>query len=83
MLRAEWEQKMPPMRLDEAKAALIAKAHLKGTAKIASATSTIQRVLQCGYNRAAAIMDELVREGFISEADGRGERTIIRNRTEK
>jgi DNA segregation ATPase FtsK/SpoIIIE-like protein len=37
-------------------------------------TSYVQRKLQCGYNRACNILEELERAGWISEPDGTGTR---------
>lgn len=37
----------------------------------------IQRRLQLGYNRAAALMERLEREGFVTPADASGLRTLL------
>lgn len=46
--------------------------------RITGTTSYVQRKLQCGYNRAAAILDVLVERGVISEPDREGARHILR-----
>lgn len=46
--------------------------HQKG--KLTGCTSYVQRKMQIGYNRAAAIMEELEKRKFISEPDKNGER---------
>ena len=43
-----------------------------------ASTSSIQRVLRIGYNRAARIMDELERRGCIGPANGAAPRDILR-----
>jgi S-DNA-T family DNA segregation ATPase FtsK/SpoIIIE len=42
-----------------------------------ASTSTIQRKLRLGYNRAARIMDLLEEQGFIGPANGTGPREIL------
>ena len=43
-----------------------------------ASTSSIQRVLRIGYNRAARLMDELERRGCIGPANGAAPREILR-----
>ncbi len=43
-----------------------------------ASTSSIQRVLRIGYNRAARVMDELERRGCIGPANGAAPRDILR-----
>ena len=43
-----------------------------------ASTSSIQRVLRLGYNRAARLMDELERRGCIGPANGAAPREILR-----
>lgn len=43
-----------------------------------ASTSSIQRVLRIGYNRAARVMDELERRGCIGPANGAAPREILR-----
>jgi DNA segregation ATPase FtsK/SpoIIIE-like protein len=63
-------------QIKKARAALKEKA--KGPAnKMTGCTSYIQRSLQCGYNRAALIIDYLVSDKFISEPDDTGARHLI------
>lgn len=40
-------------------------------------TSKLQRRFQCDYNRAAAIMDKLERDGFLTAPDNQGNRRIL------
>ena len=42
-------------------------------------TSFIQRHLQIGYNRAARIVEEMERQGVISQANSAGKRQILVN----
>ncbi|MBO7223624.1 MAG: hypothetical protein J6V70_05780, partial [Kiritimatiellae bacterium] len=43
-----------------------------------ASTSSIQRTLRIGFNRAARIMDELEARGCIGPANGSGPREILR-----
>lgn len=45
---------------------------------ISFATVHVQRALQCGYNRAAAIMDILEQRGIISAAGATGLRMLLK-----
>ena len=45
--------------------------------RLEKATSRVQRRLQCGYNHAALIMDQLERRKFISEPDINGHRKLL------
>lgn len=47
--------------------------------RITGTTSYVQRKLQCGYNRAASILDVLVERGVISEPDREGARHILKS----
>ena len=40
--------------------------------------SSIQRFLQCGYNRAAEIMDFLEQQGIVSEIDANNRRQLLK-----
>lgn len=59
-----------------AKNALREKAFLQGDLSIGGCTSFVQRKLQCGYNRAATILDMLVQQKVISEPDATGRRHL-------
>ena len=41
-------------------------------------TSFIQRYLQIGYNRAARIVEQMEEDGYISEANNAGKRTVLK-----
>lgn len=41
-------------------------------------TSYLQRQMQCGYNFAANLLDDLVKEKFITESDAEGNRRLIK-----
>lgn len=58
-----------------AKAALIEKAKIQGD-HMSSCTSYISRTLGVGYNRSARIMEALVAEQFITDADETGKRAL-------
>jgi DNA segregation ATPase FtsK/SpoIIIE-like protein len=40
-------------------------------------TSYVQRKLQCGYNRAALLLDQMVESGWITEPDNVGARRLL------
>lgn len=61
----------------EAKTALAELANRKGPDKLYGCTSYVSRKLNCGYNTAAAIMEDLQRDGFITDADDHGCRRLI------
>lgn len=44
---------------------------------VSGCTSYVQRRLQCGYNRAACILDELVRRGVVTEPSEHGARRVL------
>lgn len=58
--------------LTQARECLLDLVHRKG--KLTGCTSYVQRRMQIGYNRAAAILETLVDQKFITEADAKGER---------
>lgn len=64
-------------QIEPAKDALRKKVPRVETGKLSGCTSYVQRTLQCGYNRAASIMDFLVEQHFITEPDHRGERSLV------
>lgn len=41
-------------------------------------TSYVQRHLQCGYNRAARILERMVIDGICTEPDAVGKRAVLR-----
>ena len=43
-----------------------------------ASTSFIQRYLQIGYNRAARIIEQMEKEGIISEANHVGKRSVLK-----
>ena len=45
---------------------------------IPSCTSLVQRKLQCGYNRAACLMEEMEKRFWITAPNNHGDRKIIR-----
>ena len=49
-----------------------------GRPLMSGCTSALQRHLQCGYNRAAAIMTQLELDKFITAGDDRGNRRLMR-----
>lgn len=63
---------------DDADAELLRKALATIVETRRASTSSIQRVLRIGYNRAARIMDELEHRGCIGPANGSGPRDILR-----
>ncbi len=63
---------------DDADAELLVKALECVVATRRASTSSIQRVLRIGYNRAARVMDELERRGCIGPANGAAPRDILR-----
>lgn len=65
-------------QLPQALAALREKSFNEGQFELTGCTSYIQRKLQCGYNRAATILDLLVEQKQITEPDDRGARTLAR-----
>lgn len=46
--------------------------------ELTGCTSYVQRKLQCGFNKAAKLLDEMEREGWISEPDNTGARRWLR-----
>lgn len=54
-----------------------AKFYLQQKGEMSGCTSFIQRKLQCGYNRAADILEALEKEGFITEPDNVGRRVLV------
>lgn len=54
-----------------------AKFYLRQKSEMSGCTSYVQRKLQCGYNRAALILETLEQQGFITEADGNGQRRLV------
>jgi len=44
-----------------------------------ASTSFIQRHLKIGYNRAASIIEQMEKEGLISEANHVGKREVLKN----
>ena len=44
-----------------------------------ASTSFVQRHLQIGYNRAARIIEQMEKEGLISEGDHIGRRQVLKN----
>jgi DNA segregation ATPase FtsK/SpoIIIE-like protein len=54
-----------------------AKFFLRAKGELSGCTSYIQRKLECGYNRAAQILDALEKEGFITAPDERGQRRLV------
>lgn len=48
-----------------------------GSVRVGGCTSYIQRKLGIGYNRAAAILDQLVRDGFCTEPEPDGRRELL------
>src|SRR5205085_3858219 len=42
-----------------------------------ASTSVLQRRLRIGYGRAAALLDQMEREGLIGNADGAGSRSVL------
>ena len=62
--------------LEEAKKFLRDKARQQGD-HMRGCTSYVSRMLSCGYNRAARILEELVEQQFITDADERGERRLL------
>jgi DNA segregation ATPase FtsK/SpoIIIE-like protein len=53
-----------------------AKFYLTQKGELSGCTSYIQRKLECGFNRAAAILEALEHQGFISEPDDKGRRRL-------
>lgn len=49
--------------------------HVKETQKCS--TANIQRVFKIGFNRAARFVEKMQSEGIVSEADSRGNRTVL------
>lgn len=62
--------------LIKARDALREKAFEQGSFKLEKCTSTIQRKLQCGYNRAADIMTWMEERKMITEPDSQGARVL-------
>lgn len=54
-----------------------AKFYLQQKGELSGCTSFVQRKLQCGYNRAAAILEALEHQGFITEPDDKGTRHLV------
>lgn len=65
-------------QLPKARRVLSTRASISGSITMTGCTSYLQRQLQCGYNRAAALMDLLEQSGFISEPDDTGARTLAK-----
>ena len=63
---------------EDADAELLAKALECIVSTRRASTSSIQRQLRIGYNRAARIMDELERIGCVGPANGSSPREILR-----
>jgi DNA segregation ATPase FtsK/SpoIIIE-like protein len=63
-------------QLPLARNALRTRASVSGSLTMGGCTSFIQRNLQCGYNRAATLIELLAQSGFISEPDDKGQRTL-------
>lgn len=57
---------------------LVEKRSLSSSDDMTGCTSFIQRKLQCGYNRAANLLAELVTLGWITDADRNGARCLLR-----
>ena len=64
-------------QLGVARLAFAEKAILQGD-NMTGCTSYLQRRLQCGYNRSALLLDRLVEQGFITEADATGVRRLVK-----
>lgn len=58
---------------------LVEKRYHSSDENMTGCTSYIQRKLQCGYNRAATLLDMMVEQGWITEPDSRGARRLTRS----
>lgn len=55
----------------------LAKYYLRAKGELSGCTSYVQRKLECGYNRACNILEALEKEGFITEPDNEGRRSLV------
>lgn len=68
----------PLAELERAFGFLVEKRQLSKGDDMTGCTSYIQRKLQCGYNRAAHLLNEMVERRWLTEADRAGARRITR-----
>lgn len=68
----------PQAEMERAFGFIVEKRHQQKYDELYSCTSYVQRKLQCGYNRAAVLMEEMEKQFWVTAPDGRGARKIIR-----
>lgn len=83
--RAQHFQKLPDFRdeMDRAFGFLMEKRQHSSDDNLTGCVSYIQRRLQCGYNRAATLVELMEQEGWVTAIDGRGARRLVRPTNEQ
>ncbi len=76
-------QQLPDMKdeLDRAFGFLAEKRYNQTSDSLTGCTSLIQRKLQCGFNRAAMLLDMMVEQKWITDADHTGARRLLKPTT--
>jgi DNA segregation ATPase FtsK/SpoIIIE-like protein len=68
----------PNAELERAFGFLVEKRRTAENDGLTGCTSYVQRKLQCGFNRAAHLLEAMVERGWLTEADRYGARRITR-----